>query len=322
MPQIYQTPNMELAIRRMMERNDRCVVFRQHWCVNHIPPRLNEVWDIPSIVARSWDNFAQDNIRKWAESGDLLFYQGGMFDPDMLPECDALLYIEAPLLHSVFEQYQDRVRREIIVYRPPSWLLHERSVYFKWPSGDYYRTLEMVMKALIGRPLTPRLEAAVKYAGFPLEKTAAFEAKEIEGIMGIPERQLRYLLKWSGFRGSYRRFHCYTPQYFPFGRDKDLKEMYGVLEQEPDVYRGTRMLRFDELKRVYEEGLQARVPGFKHLLKVLVKEGCVAKDPNIYVVKEGWRPASYFIVDAINNAKKGEWYKMQNLIDSAPVYPL
>lgn len=317
---IYHTDDIEGAIRKMVELNERCVVFQRPQTLRPIRLRLNCVADIPSIACRTWDAFAQDSVDRWKSEGGLLYYRPDVFAPDIMPETDALLFAECPLQYRILEQYSDRVKRDIIIFKPPSWVQHEATIEFKYPRSDYYQTLELVIRGLIGREVPDKLAACLRYSGYPADKTAVFLGYEVAGIMGISERQLRILLKWHGFRGNHIRYHCFTPM-VPPEDDPDAWEIYSVLEEEPNVYRGMRALRFFELARVYQPGgLANRIPGFKPVLKRLVKSRHVADNGLVYVVKDGWRKPDYAMMDATANVRRGDWYKLRNLVDQSENY--
>lgn len=317
--QLYQTEDMESAIKRMVSRNDRCVVFQKNWCLRQIRLKTLDVFDIPSIACRSWDSFADISLEKWQKEHNLLYYRHDTFR-DKLPAADAMLYIEVPLQHKVYDQFSSRVGRETIIYRPPDWSMQEEALNFRYPNSAYYRTVLAAIEGLRGNARTDRQEMALRYSGFDPAKTTVFTADDIMAITGIGERLLRILLSYK-FKGKYIRYHCYTPQIEP--DEPDMLDMYRILEGEPDVGRGMRMLRFDELCRIFERnGIANRVPGFKPYLKRLVREAYVSSSPPVYLMTDGWRKPDYHVIDAVANVRRGDWFRMMNLVEAAPEYDI
>lgn len=313
MVQIYKTSDMELAIREMSFRNDKYVVYRKNMNRRKIPLRLNQVKDLPFQIARVWDERFNDALEFWEGDGGMLLYTYDIRRPHYV-NAEAALFVEAPLRMMEFQDFTNTIEREVVVYRPPTWHLHEDTLEYTTPSSSYYHTLITLVHCLMGRDLSERMEAAFVSSGYKDRfKTAVFEASEIQAITGIDERQMRLMLSGYGWRKSYVRYHCYTPMVEP--EDSEMLYIYNLLCEVPDVWRGQRMLKFDYLP-------QGRVMGFHKYMKRLIKEGYVQKHPSVYVIKMGYRPLDYSMIDAVVNAKRGEWFKMRNIIDSAPEYPI
>lgn len=304
---------MELAIREMSFRNDKYVVYRKNMNRRKIPLRLNQVKDLPFQIARVWDERFNDALEFWEGDGGMLLYTYDIRRPHYV-NAQAALFVEAPLRMMEFQDFTNTIEREVVVYRPPNWNLHEDTLEYTTPTSAHYYTLLTMVHCLMGRTLDPRQQSAFDNSGYKdPTKTAVFEASEIQAITGIDERQLRMMLSGYGFRKSYIRYHCYTPMVEP--EDPEMLYVYNLLVSQPDVWRGQRMLKFDYLP-------QGKVVGFHKYLKRLIKEGYVVKHPHVYVIKVGYRPIDYSMIDAVVNAKRGEWFRLRNLVDSAPEYPI
>ena len=320
--QIYQTRDMERAIRAMSTRNDRKVVFRYHAGDRKIHIRTRLLEDIPSTLCRPWDDFADSTIARWQEKQNLLYY---LHNPrhDKLPECDALFYEEIPIQHTDFLEIADRVKKEIIIYRPPDWAMQEDALPLRFSESDDLRTVLHAVKCLQGQREWTKLEsAAVEYAEFPPEETTVFTGEEIEDVTELTLRRIKTAAKYK-LQRRWLRWHCYIPRFEP-DTDPVLREMYRVLLGEPDIGKGVRALRFGELRRVYVRGgAWARVPGFKPALKLLVRGNYVAKLPDIYMLRDRKKDGfDYEIIDAISEVRWRRWHKMREMVEAAPEYPL
>jgi hypothetical protein len=191
--------------------------------------------------------------------------------------------------------------------------LHEDTVLYYNPHSMVYRTIVATVRGLVGRDLDEESETALQLSGFDPAKTAVFRSLDILSITGVEEAQLRRVLKNQLFRQRYVRYHLYTLNLEP--EDPAMLWAYKLLEEDPDRIDGVRMLRFDDMAR-------GRINGFPKQLKRLVKQGYVTRGRNIYVVMLGFREPSYNSIDAIANSRRGEWFKIRNIVDEAPEYPL
>src|SRR5512139_677455 len=297
MPQIYRAHDIEGAIRLMTEQNVLSTVFFYNGLRKPIRPRLNLIKDIPSIMARTWDPFFQARVEKWKEKRGLLLFKGRATVQSVIPETGALLLTECPIKHSVFERFAARARREIIVFRPPSWVLHQQLVDQRYPSQDNLRALEMVINGLRGRDVPDRLAAAVRYAGFDQKEVTAFTAPEVIGLLGIDYPVFRVLMNDYMWRGHYVRYNCLTPVIEP--ENAMLTDAYHRLEAEPDVYRGERMLRFNQIDGQNQQSI----------VKLLVREKSVIRDAHIHIVTPGWKPINHARYDAIAQVHRADWFK-------------
>ena len=223
--------------------------------------------------------------------------------------CDALLFTECPLTWKLFNCYAERARRDVIVYLPPNWAMQEEALDFRLPGSDYHRALLSTVECWRGRDLTLIQEAALIYSGREKAITAVFYSKEVESILGIDEWSLRHILDFKT-RGFMDRFDLYTPNVEP--ADELLSETYHLLENEPNLHRGVRMLRFGKLvDRSHTMRLQ-----------ILVRGGQVTRGTSIYILSKGYKEPDWDMVDNRINFKRGQWYKMRNLIEAAPDYDL
>jgi len=305
---IYSTSNATKSIRKMVAENSRPVVYQQYRCYKPIRIVLNDVADIPATTCQAWTERADESLYNW-HADQLLYYRPAL-KSDKFPECDALLFIECPQQYNDFEELAAKVRGDIIIYRPPSWKLHEETILLRYPTSDHYRALMALIEALKGRELTQRMQQALDYSGYDPERTAVFTAQDAKEILGMAEKQMRSILKYR-FRGFYSRFEVYRPMCAPVYRSQD--EMYAILENEPDLGGGWRMLRFNELR-------DGRAPEFKRYLREFVRSRNVQQSPSIYLLTDGYRKPNFDVIDAVTNARRGNWFKMRNVVDGAPEY--
>jgi len=312
--EVYKTVDMEVAIREMAARNHSFVVYRSYFNVKPIRLRQNRIKDIPFTMISAWSKDFNKEYEAWKRKGGMLIYNYKYGKNHTPIEAEAALFVECPGQYVDFMEMASEIKREVVIYRPPTWYLHELNLDYRYPNSNYHYSLMTVIHALMGRKLNDRLSAAFELSGFTdFYRTAVFEAEEIEALLGIDDRQLRVLLMSYGFRGSYIRYHVYTPRLTP--RNENMRWAYDLLCGAPDSYKGQRYLRFDTLP-------QGRIIGFNKFLKQCIRKKYVKRERKIYVLKTGYRPLDYPVIDAVANARRGEWFRVSNLVDRSPEYPI
>lgn len=307
---IYRTSDMEQAVRSMMNRNSHNILLKYYENLRRIFFRGNLVKDIPTTIVRAWDSFAEDSIAIWAKRKTLM-----MYIPDRhkrsLPKCDAMLITEVPTNQAKLESLFSNVKHEGIFYRPPTWELHDEMVDFEYPTAEVYRTVMEAVTVKRGNYGMMRREGcALKLSEFIPKDTSVFGPDEIPGVS---DKQVNSVLINPQFKRFYIRYSCYVPVMAP--DDEAGKETYDRLCSIPPTWNEERMLPFGRI-----EG-SSDVMGFKRKLRHLIKRGHVIKKPHIYVVGNPGA-IDWSIIDAVSNARRGDWFKIKNDIDNAEEYPL
>ena len=309
---IYQTTDMEAAIRRMAATNPRAVVFNFHWMLRHIRTRFDLFQDIPSTLLRAWDAMADQTAAKFQKEKGLLFYNH-MRKMDKLPETDGLLFTEMPLALKDFEEFSGRAKKEIIVYRPPDWSMHQEAIEHYFPMSDNYIKFLAEIGEKFGKHdhLLFSQNLAMRFCGLPPQRVAVFNIHDIKSIDGS---QMRRMLKFQlCMRGHYIRYDAYKPMVPPMGMDQ--LDVYKAIEAQPDAGSGVRLLRFGKA-----EG--PKIPQFDKTLRLLVKEKCVMRYDDIHIILDGWQKLDYEAIDAVAEVRRKGCLKIRSMVEHAPVYPL
>ena len=310
---IYQTHDMEAAMRRMYETNRNSVVYWRHRSNKPIRMRLNMVRDIPVEQCHAWKPFAQATIERWQTRGGVMVWRPHpLTHKAPVPACDAMLFVECPLQIDRFNASIANVKQEVIVYRPPTWKVHNDTVDHFYPGKDTYITLEAIAKALVGRELTEEMQGVLDACGYPASSTAVFTGWDIEQLTGWSEAYLKYALHYK-YRYHSGRWCVYSVRIPP--DDADMRWAYDILRQQPEVSRKTHAMRL---------GIPAGpfIPGFKTMMRQLLRSNYVVREDNIYVINTAHPPLDHDRVDAINNMHRGRWFAMKALVDGAEEYPI
>lgn len=312
---IYKTDNIEQAIRSMASRNKYSLAFEFAWCRSRVRTRYNLISDVPSVLLLSWDGNRESVVRKWRHNGGLMIYRH-MARFDNMPESDAVLFTEMPLMYKQFAKFQDRAKKEIIIYRPPDWSMHETSVNAKFPLSDAYRKTTQAMKSMIGKHdnLTRNQELCLSACGHDKDECAVFSTEQIEGASGLMFGQFKAM--WKGkftLRGHYDFYDLYKPMIPP--DEPDLLDIYQALERERSIGGGLRALRFGKPS-------DGKIKFFEKGLKLLVQLRSVAKYDRVHIVRAGWQEMDEEITDAIAGVRRRSFERLRNMVDAAPFYPL
>lgn len=307
---IYRTSNMESAARSMTKLNSYCILLKYYDNLRRIFFRGNLIKDIPVTVVRQWDKFSDDSVGVWLKRKTLMMYIADKSKQE-LPRCDAMLITETPTSRAVLDRLFKNVEFEGIFYKPPTWELHDEMVDFEYPSTSIYRTVTTAVKAMFGYGgVMQREQAALILSGFDPKNTAVFGPGEIPGVN---DKQLNSVLCDPQLRPHYRRYSCYSPVMAP--EDEAGKEAYDKLRAVPPAWNEERMLPFGRIEH------SGDVSFFRRKLRHLVKGGYVIKHPHIYVVS-GPGIIDWSLIEAVSNAKRGDWFKIKSDIDNAEEYPL
>ena len=313
MVKLYQTDNMEAAARQLVDTNRNVIIYMQHRSARPIRMRMNKLKDLHIELAKAWLPFAPATIERWQAKGGLLVYRPhpNSFKA-VVPACDAMLFIECPFLQTDFERITTHVKQEVVVYRPPTWELHNETIECLFPQAGTYVTLEAIFKSLIGRELSEEMQGALNASGYSPGTSAVFTVWEIEQLTGWNERFLKFALHHRYLRYS-ARYNVYSIRFKP--DDEGMAWAYDILRGEPEIARGQYILRNDGPKGPY-------VPGFKTQLKRLKRFNYIVREDSIYIVNFDGKPLEIDKLDAINNMYRGRWFKLKNMIDDAPEYYL
>jgi len=309
---LYQTTDMEGAIRSMAASNPRTVVFYHNWCLRRVRPRFDLLADIPSVLLRAWDANADKTGAKFQRDKGLLFYSH-MSRLDKMPSTDGLMFTEMPLAFRDLEQFAGRVKHEIVVYRPPDWSMHQEAIEHSYPmSGDYLKFFaEIGEKFGKHEHLSFSQNLALRFCGLPPERLAVFNIHDIQSIKGAT---MRRILKFQlCMRRHYIRYDAYKPMIAPTSQDQ--LDVYRAIESQPDAGSGVRLLKFGKAEGPI-------VPQFEKTLRLLVKNKCIMRYDDIHIILDGWQKLDYEAIDAVAEVRRKGCLKLRSTVEQAPVYPL
>ena len=313
MPKLYQTDDMEAAVHHMAATNHRVIVYWRYASVRPIRMQLDKVRDLKVEQCFSWKPTAQAAIDRWQERGGILIWRPHpMWTSQVMPECDALLFIEAPMQLGKFESLVKLARQEVVVYRPPTWDMHNKSMEHFYPGKHAYSMLDAIAGALVGRDLTEVMLGALEASGMPPETTAVFTAWDIAQMTCWTERKLKRILLHK-YRYSSQRWHIYKLRIPP--RGADMLWAYNIIAAQPQV-----AVKMHALRTAKPAG--PALIGFKPMLTRLEKEHYVVREDSIYLMNTAYPPLDYDMIDAQANVHHGRWFAMKALIDNLEEYPL
>jgi hypothetical protein len=312
---LYKSHDMTHAINVVAYRNEKVIVVDGRNTLKSIRGQTQMPEGMRALKCRSWDSFCHKTIAEWNYIKGVLIMNADRHCLDF-PECDAMVFLEAPIRHSEFLRMVEKVKREVVIYEPPDWKNHEDTINHRYPSSAHYQTILTFCDSIKGRTDLDWIEqAALARSGFDPARTSVFTKKLIEPITGLEERQFVTPMAYK-FRGFYRRYYAYMPVFPP--DIPHLKIMYDVLLNEPDCGNDLRLLRFNELDRIWEQKrIDVRVPGFKAAMKVMIRQHYVDRYDSVFVIQDGFKRLNYNLIDAVSNVHRGDWFKMRACINEA-----
>lgn len=181
--QLYQTDNMENAVRAMSKRVRQSVIHEYYLGSKRVRLRTKKLTDVPLLEVHPWlEGPTALTVAKWVETGGVLYMKGSTRFLN-LPDCDALLYVEAPLSMRSFEIRTAGVRDEVIVYRPPTWKYHTVMVEDRHPHIDLYRAAHAFLLALRGRHVSGLQAEALRLSGFDPATSSVFTLSDVQTLL-------------------------------------------------------------------------------------------------------------------------------------------
>jgi hypothetical protein len=194
-----------------------------------------------------------------------------------------MLATECPSGYSLLLNLTENVRDEFITYVPPTWDLHDEYINNTYPPAVYHELAVYTVLGLSDKPRSKHEQMILDISGYPKD-SITFKLADVMKAIGIPASQMRSVLAKS-FRGFVRHYSIFLPT----DPDADYSEFIPL----PD---GTLAIR----RLSYREDV-------KYI-------------STIYVVKRGWKDPCYWIIDALSNGRRGDWYKMKGVIENAEIY--
>lgn len=308
----HQTSNMEAAVRSMKERYQTVLVLMDYKSVKPIRMRTTALLsDLGIEWSMAWKPETASAIERWRRKGGIMQYRSipQAKRPDT-PIADAILFVEAPMQWDRLEHVCMSARQAVVIYRPPTWELHSRSIDFLYPAAETYATLEAYIDAL--RYATPdEYLATIARVEPTMKHPVAFTGEDICEIANWDPKQLKYLLL-SRYRKSIKRWHPYRVRLEPRGVEKQWA--YDILKAQPSPQDGVHMLRFNEPA--------PRILGFMKMIKLLTRAKYLVAKPVVYVADAAAKLTDYEAVEAVNAMHRARWLKVRDFVDSLPEYQI
>ena len=306
---ISSTDDMDGAIRSLAERHQNVLVLRDYRCINPIRMRDKLLLDLNLQWALSWKRGADVLVENWRRDGGVMLYRSNPINKrPFVPVCDAIMFIETPLQMDYFEYVCQSARREIVVYKPPSWQLHEKTVAYRYPQREDFILLESILDSL---EFVTKSEIGLRaVAASKFERAGVFTEDDIFQLTGWEPIRLKYLL--FRYKHLVHRWHPYTMRFTP--DDSELKWGWDLLKTQPEFDHRVHALKFNVIYPL--------VLGFKTMLRQLIRHSHIEAEEKIYVVNCDRRTVDFEAFDAVNNMRRGKWFALRNFVDNLPEYSI
>ena len=307
---LFKTDNIELSIRKMVDRNRKCLIFDHVYAFRRIPAQLNLVADIPCRVIKLWEDAKSKSVKDWQDNGGLAICKLVNHE-SKIPFIDGSLFVEPPIIIDDLQFVSNHVERELIVFRPPDWSMHQEYIDHKYPTKERREQIIRILNLRLNPDLLNKHEKFALEAKNLNEKVdVLFNENDMCKAAGFRYSQFRdYILSVKELRNYYVKLDPVTPMIAP--NNPDLLEMYRILESQKDYGGGVRML---------VDGKVKQVPGFRKALKTMIKEKNVLTHQPVHVLKDGWQNIDFGMHDAIIAEYRDRARRLREAVDSAPDY--
>lgn len=289
-------------------RNHKVVVYKRYECDSPIKLRKSLIKDIPAIeVARS-DPMKEVAYAKWWAEGRILYTSDNPRWSGAPPVNDAIYFCEAPIGFSFFETLIGNTRSEAVVFRPPSWQLHQETIDRICPDVSLLKTLATIAKAHHGRALDKRDLDCIAQTKIPVKHASVIYMSDITPLCSTAtNRQVRSALKW--LRWNVGIFKLYRLMGEP--AETFNKTTYAILEALPKIDGGWSIRSFNRPLNGLDRGHMG----------LLTRSGCIQHGPDVFVIDTRLRGLDWTTITALNNARRADWWKMQTIVDNSPEIP-
>ena len=315
---LYKTADMERAVEAMASRHKHCVLKKTYKTDAPIYIRTNATNGVPYYSWHPKQIKTNGELQRWQEHG------GVLIDPDQdwslderIPTYDAVLWAEAPIDTYALHKYGERCRRDVVVFRPPTWNQHEAVVSKFFPTGlALDRAMDKVEEHL-QEGLTAKHRQILKDLNIE-PGPCCFMASDRQMAEELDVDTTVFQVLRSKILEVCRRWYwqplmCIIPRIEP--ENPAYLDLYRFFEGLPSRGNGERYCQ--------DKTVRALTPSYKQIIRAMVREGSLEKLPYQYVwdLNAGRRP---MIEPADRNHRKAvaELQFLKASVDAAPTYPL
>ena len=147
---ISSTIDMEGAIKAMISRSDKCIINNSYYNSKKIKLRPTFIHEIKPITICWYETpNREERIANW-KSGPIWFEGRGVYDLN----AEALFLPECPLRYDIFKKLTRGIERDIIVYKPSSWMFHDMTANQRYSRRDVQIALKILIEELEGKERT------------------------------------------------------------------------------------------------------------------------------------------------------------------------
>lgn len=304
---LFKVTSIEPGIRAVCARNARVLVNLNYLPGRSIKVRTKLLVDIPSTRFLRTDPLREQKVAIWREHKKVLYGKWASWCLSDLPMTDALFDPTCPLQYSDFETMSRKVRFEYVVYRPPTWELHQTVVDKRYPPYDYMRVIAEAALARYGFDRDdPMKQAAVMSSQIEKDYAVAFNHSDLAVVTGASESQLYSTMRNLGRKGESRvPVRLMLP---PTGEHAELfADTYAKLEALPEHIEGVRFIRPQW--------------AFGMVIRAMARKGFVRTLDPIFVMDARVERLNWVRMIALSSVHRAEWFKMMHAVDHAPEIP-
>lgn len=315
---LYKTAQIELAVESMAARNKHSILKKTYNTKNPIYVKTNHCRGVPFFLWNPRVKSMDRELERWKVEGGVLIDNGGDYELDeRIQGFDAALFAEAPIDSCFLNFYGKRCKKEIIVFRPPTWAEHEATVGRLFPTGLAMERGAERIRQHMQEGLSPKFRQVLKdcnidagpFSFAASDKELADELDmEVYAFAALRARMLEIMRRkyWQPLMVLIPKISPDNPAYLP---------IYRFIENLPDRANGERYLQDATLRAMSKE--------YKAVVRAMVREGCLERRPYVYVwdLNQSVLPIPE-VFDRRHRKATTELQFLKQLVDSATSYPL
>lgn len=295
---LYHVTDMEGGLRLACERNSRVVANLRSFTSRPIRLRKKPLQDIPSVTHFWGDPFREKQIAIWRESKKLLYGKWSLRNLNDFPQTDCIFFAESPYFYSDLEAFATKAKFEVVVYRPPTWELHEEVVERNWPHYEFARVIIEAARARKGLPVDDLIASALTD---PWQ--VGFRAADLEAITGASPIMIRKAVGRIKRRGA-----CYVPM-LPIVAPlmPALMPDYERICALPERPGGYRLVPFSTATT--------------RVSYALTRCGSMRREAPVFVIDTRLDNFKWLRTNVEMSMQRAEWFKMKTMLDNSPELP-
>jgi len=289
---LYSTRNMEDSLQALAKVYPHIAFNRYYQNEFRIHLRMSKVKHVNWYFRGAGHKLVNSNesqVAAWRENTGILV---DSYDTDFgtFGRCDAYLFAECPTSLYRIESAARHIDHCLVIYNPPTWSEHEKTVNRKSPPTDEVKKF---------------FEVALTLNDYITDQ----EMRELSGVESLAA--IRWFLQEHG--NLKRQDPIFQIKLFYVPEKPALIPMANFILKYPVQENGYRRVPLFHVKQFNRR--------YMLFLKELAKEGALQKGPTLYYYKFLKHHVNWEMIARQHRMIRSEFLRIQELVENAPEFP-